>query len=203
MEEGQYEISPQFTPVQQKKINKRFIYLIGAIIVLILLFIGYKALNSSGNNTNSTLSLTPTPTEFVIPTDIPSPTDSLTPTEAETPTPTPTSIISITPKPTQNPVDKTTGLDRSKLSVTVENGSGKSGVAKLGGDFLTNLGYEVTTTTNADNADYTGVTIQVKSASSDFLALLKKDLATEYTITSFTSDLANSFSSGALVIIGK
>lgn len=201
MEEGQYEVSPQFTPVQKKKINKRFIYLIGAIIVLILLFIGYKALNLSGNNVNNTISLTPTPTEFVIPTDTPTPIQSPSPTETNTPTPTP--AISITPKPTQNPIDKSTGLDRSKLSVTVENGSGKAGVAKLGGDFLTNLGYDVTSSTNADNSDFQGVTIQVKSTSSDFLTLLKKDLATEYTITSFTSDLADSFSSDALVIIGK
>jgi hypothetical protein len=105
--------------------------------------------------------------------------------------------------PTQNPVDPATGLDRSQLSVTVENGSGAAGVAGKGADVLKNLGYDVTSTGNADNFNYTGVTIQVKAASSDYLNLLKTDLGSSYTIGSTSADLPDSFSSDALVIIGQ
>ena len=109
----------------------------------------------------------------------------------------------LAPKPTINPVDKSTGLNRSKLSVTVQNGSGQAGVAGKAADILKNLGYNVTSTGNADNYDFVNVSIQVKALSSEFLALLKKDLAESYTIGSNSADLSTSFSSDALVIIGK
>ena len=46
MEETHSETSPQFAPAPRKKINKRFIYATVAVLVLILLFGGYKFLNS-------------------------------------------------------------------------------------------------------------------------------------------------------------
>ena len=58
-------------------------------------------------------------------------------------------------------------------------------------------------TGNADNFDYTGVTIKVKATASNYLSLLKKDLSSDYTVSASTSDLDDSFSSDALVIIGK
>lgn len=197
MEETPLETSPQFTaPAPQRKINKRFIYLIAFVILLVLLFAGYKLLGSSkGNDINNTPVETPAPTQELLPTDSPVPTEEITstPTPSDTPT----------PKPTGNPIDKTTGLNRSKLSVTVQNGSGEAGVAAAGKDFLTGLGYNVSSTANADNFDYTGVTIKVKSASSDYLTLLKSDLATKYTVSNSSSDLSASVSADALVIIGK
>jgi hypothetical protein len=198
MEETPLETSPQFA-ASKRKINKRFIYLAAVIVILLLLLIVYKLGFSKKSDINQNIPLTPAPTEIQIPTDTPTLEVTKTPSLTNTPIPTQTP----TPKPTGNPVDKTTGLDRSKLSVTVENGSGEAGVAATGKDFLTGLGYDISSTSNADNFDYTGVTIQVKSASSDYLTLLKSDLGTKYTISSATSDLSDSNSSDAVVIIGK
>ena len=199
MEEGQFDSSQQFAaPAPKRKINKRFIYLLAIIAFLVLAFIGYKIIGGQSSNNLQELNA-PTPTIPLAPTDTPTPTIE----ESLTVTPKATLTESPTPAVTSSPIDKSTGLDRSDLTVTVENGSGEAGVAATGDDYLSGLGYSVEGTGNADNFDYIGVTIQVKSASSDFLALLKKDLAAKYTITSATSDLPSSSSSDAVVIIGK
>ena len=192
MEENPIDATPALTPLPKRKINKRFIYLVLAILILSILFIGFKALNSNSSKTENLQSI-PSESTPSIPTDTPTPIATETPTPTNTPT----------PKLTSSPVDKQTGLDRSNLTVMVENGSGEEGVAGKASDILKNLGYDVSGTQNADNFDYTNVTIQVKSASSDYLTLLKKDLGFDYTIDSATSDLPDSFSSDALVIIGK
>jgi hypothetical protein len=191
MEETPLEAIPTFTP-QRRQANRRPFFLILAIIILILLFLGYRAVSSS----NSSVAPTPTPTPAAA---IATPTDTPTPTLTIAPSVTPT----VTPKPTADPIDKDSGLDRSKLSVTVQNGSGAAGVAGKGSDVLKNLGYDVVATGNADNFNFANVTVQVKYAKSDFLNLLKKDLGFSYTIQAATSDLPDSFSSDALVIIGK
>ena len=200
MEEAQsLETSSQFTPAPKRKINKRFIYVIVAILIIVLLFGAFRLLNSQtpsddlnsdiNNSFNQQQSITDTPTL----TDTPTPEETQTPTPSDTPT----------PKPTSNPIDSTTGLDRSKLSVTVQNGSGQAGVAGGGSDFLKSLGYNVSSTGNADNFDFVNVAINIKSSESEFLALLKKDLGTKYTVASSGANLDNGFSSDALVIIGK
>jgi hypothetical protein len=101
-----------------------------------------------------------------------------------------------------SPVDSS-GLDRSKLSVIVQNGSGIEGVAGKAEDILKELGYNVTSTGNADNYNYQGVTIKVKKEKSNFLNLLKKDLSKNYTIITASSDLPPDFPTGAVIIIGK
>lgn len=98
---------------------------------------------------------------------------------------------------------KNATIDRSKLTITVENGSGVEGAAGKASTFLEDLGYKASTTANADNYDYEGVTIKVKAAAKDYLETLKKDLAEEYTITSATADLSAGSSTDAVVIIGK
>jgi heme/copper-type cytochrome/quinol oxidase subunit 2 len=192
MEETPLEAIPTFAP-QRRQTNKRSAYLILAIIIIILLFLGYRAVSS---NKSFTPKPTPTPASSAV---VITPIATATPTLTTSPTVTPT----VTPKPTINPVDKNSGLDRSQLSVTVQNGSGTAGVAAKAVDILKNLGYNVVGSGNADNYNYTNVTIQVKSAKSDFLNLLKKDLGFSYTIGAATSDLPDSFSSDALVIIGQ
>ena len=169
-----------------------------AIIAVVLLFFGFKFI-TGGSSTKTAIAPTPTVTPILLPTDTPTPSVSDTPTPTDTPTP----KVTPTTAPTLNPVDSTSGLDRSQISITVQNGSGNAGVAGTGSDFLTHLGYNVSSTGNADNFNYSGVTIQVKSASSSYLNLLKSDLSANYTITSATSDLDNGFSTDALVIIGK
>jgi len=190
MEETPLEAIPTFTP-QRRQTNKRSAYLILVIILIILLFLGYRAVSS-----NKTSMSTPTPTPA-------GSAAAVTPTATPTPTTVPSVTPTVTPKPTVNPIDKDSGLDRSQLSVTVQNGSGAVGTAAKAADVLKNVGYNVIGTGNADNYNYTNVTIQVKSGKSDFLNLLKKDLGFSYTIGNATSDLPDSFSSDALVIIGK
>ncbi|MBI4089721.1 MAG: LytR C-terminal domain-containing protein [Candidatus Levybacteria bacterium] len=101
-----------------------------------------------------------------------------------------------------SPVDKS-GLDRSKLSITVENGSGIEGTAGKAAAILKTLGYIVSSVGNADDYNYKGVTIKVKKDKSEFQALLKKDLSRDYAITSTSSDLPSSFPTDTLIIIGK
>lgn len=183
-------------PASKKK--KRFIFLFFAIVfILLLIYVGSKVLNS--NTSNKEADITPTPTEeFIIPTDTPAPT-----AEELTPSPTQKPAASPTPKSPGSSIDRTTKLDRKDLSVIVQNGSGEKGVAGKVADILKNLGYNVTSTANADNFNYSDVTIQVKSTKSDFLPVLKKDLSSDYTIGSSTSDLSSSSSADAVVIVGK
>jgi hypothetical protein len=101
-----------------------------------------------------------------------------------------------------SPIDKS-GLDRSKLSITVQNGSGIEGVAGKAAEILKELGYNVISTGNADNYDYPGVTIKVKKDQSKFTNLLKQDLAKDYTITASFSNLPADSPTSALIIIGK
>lgn len=101
-----------------------------------------------------------------------------------------------------SPVDES-GLDRSKLSITVTNGSGTEGVAGKAANILKELGYNVVSTGNADNYNYQGVTIKVKNGKSEFLDLFKKDLSKDYKITASSSDLDPSSPSDAMIIIGK
>ena len=180
MEESPLEAIPALGP-QKRPVNKRFVYLILTILVLLVAFFSYRIFGTKEKGTISQKPAIATPT----PTSIPGVTT------------TPTLV------PTLDPVDQATGLDRSQLSVTVENGSGEAGVAGKGADTLKHLGYNVTGTGNADNFDFTNVVIQVKAGSSDYVDLLKTDLSLSYTIGSSSADLPDSFSSDALVIIGK
>lgn len=101
-----------------------------------------------------------------------------------------------------SPIDAS-GLDRSKLSIAVANGSGIEGTAGKAATILKDLGYNVVSTENADNFNYEGATIKVKKEKGNFLNLLKKDLSKDYTVSASSSDLPSSSSSDALIIIGK
>jgi cytoskeletal protein RodZ len=182
---------PAFT-VPSKKSPKRFYILVIVVIVLIVFFVIYSRVSSSNSETSE---ITPTPTVEI--------TSTPTPTPEETPTPKEEEEITPTPKPTKNPIDKSTGLDRSELTIEVQNGSGMEGAAGKVSDFLKEYGYQISSTGNADNYEYSGVTVIVKSGSSDYLGLLKADLQTKYSVTSTSNDLSASVSADALVIIGK
>jgi len=176
----------------QKK-PKKFVYLIILLVILGGFFL-IRNFFFGSNKEKQTPEITPTPTEYQFPTDTPVP--SISPTvEAGKPTVAPTKSV--------NPVDQSTGLDRSTLSVEVQNGSGETGVAAKGAETLKGFGYKITSTGNADNFDYQNATVKVKSTKSNYLALLKKDLGFSYTVGSASADLSSSFSADALVIIGK
>ncbi len=103
---------------------------------------------------------------------------------------------------TVSTIDKS-GLDRTKLSVTVQNGSGTEGAARKAADILKEFGYNVASTGNADNYNYQGVTVKVKKDKANFVDLLKKDLSKDYTVATTSSDLSSSSPTDALIIIGK
>jgi hypothetical protein len=178
------------------KRGKKLLFLIILLVVLGLIAFGAVQLLGGQGEAEPT----PTPTEsFEIPTDTPAPTEDLdttpTPEDEDTTTPTPTK------KPAVNGTDQSTGLDRADLSIVVQNGSGEAGVAGTMKSKLEGLGYVVSSTGNADNYDYAQTEIHVKSASSDFIPLLKKDLGGTYTIGTSASDYTGS--GDALIIVGK
>lgn len=177
----------------QERGSKRFALLVLVVIILgVVVFFGVRFIGSRAKK-----EVTPTPTPTLVQSV---PIDTPTPTEVS---PTPKSSPSPTPKPTVNPVDPASGLDRSSLSVEVKNGGGVVGAAGKVSDFLKNLGYKVVSVGNADNFDYQSIVIEVKSAESSFLSLLKKDLSASYTIGSTSADLSATSSADALVIVGK
>ncbi len=200
MEENQFqEIPKAFTPGRSKKpLPKKTVVLFAFVVLIIVAVLFVNLTAKSEKQSTSTASATPSATEAPIQTPIES-----GPTPEPTVAPTPEPAATPTPAPSANPVDKATGLDRSKINVLIQNGSGEAGVANKASDYLKGLGYDVTSTGNADNYDYTNVTIQVKADKSDYLALLKKDLGFNYTIGSTSSDLPDSSTEDALVIIGK
>jgi len=192
------EENPFPTPAINKSARnpKRFLFLLaGFALLLIIIFAGTRLI---GGDKEKNIAPTPTPTEFLIPTDTPVPSE-----EEATPTPKPKSTSTPTPKASVSPIDPATGLDRSKLSVEVQNGSGVEGVAGKAADLLKNLGYSIASTGNADNFDYSNATIQVKSSKASYLPLLKTDLSSDYNIGASSSDLSATSSADALVIIGK
>lgn len=149
-------------------------------------------LNTSNEKTNS--SPTPTITSIEFPTDVPST------------TPLPTSISKQSPAPSIKPTTsskKNAALEKSNLSVVVQNGSGEVGAASKVSETLKEFGYHVVSVGNADEFSYEGMTIQVKNSKSAYLPLLKKDLSGVYTISSVSATLSDTTASDALIIVGK
>jgi len=187
---------PQSPLGTRKKSKKMLGIIIVALIVLSGLGAGgYKFLGTKNNIPQVTP--TPTPVETFIPTETPFPTFS--PTES----PVPTKTLTPSPKPTINAIDKASGLDRAKLTIEVLNGSGVVGAGSKAANALRDLGYKISSTGNAENFDYENTVIQIKESKSNFLSLLKKDLAQSYTIDSSSSSLSASSSADAVVIVGK
>jgi cytoskeletal protein RodZ len=178
--------------------KKRVILIILGVIVLIAL-VAY-AIIATGGKGELDEALTPTPTTIQ---ETPTPTiTEVTPTPEESPTPTskisPTPTTKGTPTPTKA---SASDLDRSNLSLEVQNGSGVAGAATKMSDALKKLGYTVASSGNADNFDYEKTEIQLKSTKKAYLEMLKKDLGDDYTISSATSDYAGD--ADGVVIVGK
>lgn len=188
---------------QNPRKPNRLIFVVLFILLLAGVIFGvWKFFLSSGNKTTVSVTITPTPTEYRFPTDTPTP--STAPTISAKPTSAPTSKPTATPtKSLVKPIDIATGLDRSVISVAIQNGSGEAGVAGKAADYLSGLGYKIGSTGNANNFDYVNVTIQVKSSVSKYLSLLKKDLGFSYTVGTTSADLSDTSAADALVIVGK
>ncbi len=170
--------------------SNRFGLLVILIFIIVLVVVGLKFLGSKKSPQSSGATIIPTPTEYQLQEAVP--TTSQAPVVINSPTP-----------PAVNPIDKTTGLDRSKITIDIKNGSGVAGAGSKAQDTLKGFGYRISSVGNADSFDFKDVSIQVKKASSDYLPLLKKDLGFSYTVGSSSADLASSSTADALVIIGK
>lgn len=128
-------------------------------------------------------------------------------------TPLPTSSVSAVLKPSLtgsiSPTtglfiqDKTTNLDRSKLQVSVLNGSGEKGAARQVSSYLEILGYKIAQVGNADAFTYRNLTIQVKKSKSAYAPLLKKDLQANPAFASVSASISDEISGEAEVIVGK
>lgn len=178
----------------RKRLSKRVI-LFGTFFIIILALLGsvfyFVTRGNSAEQVTKSITL-PDNSEPEVTEEEP----SLTPEESSAPTP--------TPKPTAVPT-KATQSDSQKASikVVVQNGSGEAGVGGKAADILKSAGYDVVSTANADNFDYTDVTIQVKAAKKSALSLIEGDLSSDYTIGKTSADLPVDTSYDALVIIGK
>lgn len=174
--------------------SKKLFIIIGIIILILAIGGAIFAINGASKKED----ITPTPT----------PTQEITPTETETPTPstsvTPTPSKKVTPTPTKPKTTTTdaSGLDRSTLSIAIQNGGGVPGAGSKMSTILKDLGYNVLSAGNADNFDYEKTVIEVKSTKKEFLDLLKKDLSGSYTIGTTSATLTGS-SADAIVIVGK
>src|SRR3990172_10486275 len=146
-------------PVRRRRLSRRAFIFIGVFLAIIILIGGliFFVTRNSSSEEQKTIDLPQSSSE---PTSTPTPT--LTPEAEKTPTP-------------------TTATKKSELRVAVQNGSGESGVAAAASAVLKSAGYSVISTGNADNYDYTGVTIQIKSSEKSFLNGLEEDLSSDYT----------------------
>lgn len=110
------------------------------------------------------------------------------------PTPTPTATLE--PTPTPNP------LIRSEWSFEVLNGSGVTGAAKKIADKLTQAGYVVVKSGNADKDNYETAQIFVKKGLEEKINLVIADLKDIVKIASVAGELKDSTAS-ARIILGK
>ncbi len=169
----------------KQRFSKRVLLFLAFFAIILILLLGVAYFATRGSTSSKEQKPTPAPTEEVTPTPTPTPTEEPTPTPKPKSTPTPTKASSST-----------------QTGIVVQNGSGVAGAAASAAAVLKEAGYSVSTG-NADNFDYTGVTIKVKSNKSDLAAALKNILSKDYSISATSSDLSEGQSYDALVIIGK
>lgn len=185
---------PFYTPPIIERRKNRFSYIPFVIVFILLLLIipfflgGTKLLQIISVPTTTP---TPLPTQIAFPSDTPTPVAS------------PTATLIPTPTPKGNTVDARLGLDRASLTILVQNGSGRVGVANKASQILKLVGYKVIGTKNADAYDYLDVTISIKPEKAAYIPLLKQDLQDVYPIIDTRTNLGASAVADVLVIVGK
>lgn len=151
------------------------------LFLLLIIIIGIGAAQFFSANSDKLKDAIPTAIEFEETSEIaPSPTPELQPT--------------VTATPSANTADK------SSISIVILNGSGVSGAARKLSDTLTELGYSVESTGNADSSDYESTEISISNTKKGMLDALKKDLEEEYTIGETTTNYTGE--GDARIIIG-
>jgi uncharacterized protein YvpB len=113
------------------------------------------------------------------------------------------SVIAGEYTPTEK-IDSVTGLDRSKIKIIVENGSGELGAANGMGQILQEFGYTVLAIKQADNFTYENVTLQYKKGITDYVPLIKKDLELAfYNVASTSADLEETKKEDMVILVGQ
>jgi len=186
---GLGETSLNINPRQSKRFPSRFLILVAVVIVLALIIFGISQLFFAKQS--------PKKESLVVPTVALTPTNSPEETKGAEVTPTKGTDKTPTPKP------GTSALDKTKISIEVQNGSGEPGVASKMSTLLKSLGYTVSGTGNADTFDYANVVIKTKAASSKYLPNLKKELSQTYTVGQTYSNLPDTAAVDIVVIVGK
>lgn len=135
-------------------------------------------------------------------------TPKITATEIPLPTSSTSAMFDISDNPSSqtgglSTVDRETKLDRGELKVVVLNGSGEPGAAGGVSTYLKELGYTISSVSNADVFTYKNLTVMTKSSKSSYAALLKKDLQANPSFASVSASINNSISADAEVIVGK
>lgn len=167
------------------------------VIVLVVLLVAatggiFFLSNRSGSSQET---ITPTPVE--LPTEVPTP--EITESASQSATPATSGTPSGSPAPTR----KASVQSAKDMNIQIQNGSGAEGVASQARDFLKGKGYSYFETGNADNYDYSGTTVKVKSSLDKYVATLRKDLSEKYTIASGSASLPDDSLFDAVVIVGK
>lgn len=124
---------------------------------------------------------------------------------SEVPSPAPDESTTPIPSPTKAPTkakEKEVSNEEG-IKIAVQNGSGESGVAASAAAVLRKAGYNIISTGNADNFEYTNITIKIKSSQKSFLTSIQKALESDYTVGETSSDLSEGQDYDALVIVGK
>lgn len=201
------EMNLEGISMQEGKSSSTF-KLIGFIIVsiivigIIILTIGkYFASSEKQKDNGKAIVVLPTSSKQINPTGIPeiSPTISVSVKTTATPSVTLKPSIKISTTPTVGPTAKAIAL-----TIDVLNGSGIKGVAKSMSNVLSEAGYTIGTTGNADAYTYKGITINIKKSKASFLDSLKKVLTkNNYIVSSSTTTLAESETADAVVIVGE
>ena len=179
----------------RKRLPKRLVLFGGLFLIIIILLGAVGFFITRGNSeepdeVSKSITLPDEPEEI---TEEPSPTEepSITPEESKAPTKSPTKAPAST-----NP-------SNSDVTITVQNGSGEAGAAGAAADVLKSAGYTISSTGNADNFEYTNVTIQIKNSEKAALAGIEAALSANYTIGNTSTDLPETSDYDVLVIIGK
>jgi hypothetical protein len=175
-----------FAPTPKKN---RTGLIIAIIVILLIAGGGYYFFNVQTKKAQ----LTPTPTPTFAPTEQP----TETPTSTPSGTVTPTTTASPTVRPTTGAVTKAT-----ELNVQVLNGSGTVGAAGEVRDHLTSQGYKNVDTGNADNFNYTKITINIKDSRKQFLTDIQDALKDKYTLGD-SGTLSADSNYDVVIIVGK
>ena len=93
-------------------------------------------------------------------------------------------------------------LDRFDLKIRILNGKGVSGTASVAQEYLSGLGYEVVSTGNADNFNFSKTEIFLKESKADFKKVLNKDLSDGYRVSNKIGSVDEDQDFDAVVIIG-